>query len=156
MSEKDDYKKLLAHVEQQDIQADYSKEDRQRVINFCLSVISLYGQKAKDMKDPENLRPLLRAYAQDILSFSDHVYQLRLKKVKELKQAGHDDYKWPDDALAKATGNIEVLNHDYSQFYAVGSDAKAMKSAPMIEHKPSDPEVAKKHLGNLKGMFDDK
>jgi hypothetical protein len=131
----------------------YSEEEQNRVRGFVLSILSIYGNKSDSMR--RDLVPVLRIYAPDILKLSEKDYQLRLQRVKELRQAGHDDYKWPADALAKATGKMEILNHDYSQYYAVGSDARAMQSAPMIEHKPTDPGVAKKHLNNLKGIFDE-
>lgn len=139
--------------QEQETASQYTPEEQQRVRGFVLSVLSLFGNKSDSMM--RDLIPVLRVYAQDILKLSDKDYDSRLRKVKELRQAGHEDYKWPADALAKATGKLEILNHDYGQYYAVGADAIAHQPVIMIEHKSTDPEIAAEHLKNLKDMFND-
>ena len=135
------------------IQPDFTIEQKKRVEAFVLSIFSLYGSKATSSKNPENLRPIMRAYAADITSLSDAEYNSRLSKVKKLLQAGHEDYQWPESALAKATGKLEIINHDYRQFYPTGSDAMAQRQVKELPHKPSDQAKAKQEISKIKELL---
>ena len=125
----------------------YNEQEKRNVRGFVLSILTLYGNKAQSLR--EDLAPTLRAFAPDITKFSSEEMTRRIDMVKLLKQAGHEDFKWPDDALAKATATMEILQHEYRKYYPAEHEVNE-KKGNRLEQKPSSKKHAKSELDKIK------
>lgn len=125
---------LLQQVDVGSIKPDYNPEQKGRVKGFFKWVFMLYPGKCEKLKEPETLKNLMRIYSDDILRIKN--MNERFSKVKKLKQAGHDKYRFPDDAISKLTGEMQFLNHDYREVYP--SHQKATGALEHIKENNSD------------------
>jgi hypothetical protein len=144
----------------QNIQHDFTKDQKIRVRDFIVSIFSLFADYRNEFTKEDFFKSQCRIYANEISAMSESEYFLRLDKIKKIVAVSNTpkllgNYKTANGALAIACMPIEHINHDYALAYPINYNTGELKriAESLSTTTQHDIEVAEKALKNMKDLF---
>jgi hypothetical protein len=113
------------------------------------------GEPKKKMAALDNL---LNIYWRDIIAISPENLKIRIRKIKELMQAGHKNFQWPEQAIIHGCAQSDIFQQFYREKFPHNRDMASHRVLPpshQIEktENPEAEKIAKAELEKMKSLF---